>query len=245
MKIARAKCKNMRAHMENIVSDKVVDVAVGVLIREDGKMLLASRPEGKPYAGYWEFPGGKLEDGESVHQALARELSEELGVALADSTPWFVKEHRYPHAHVRLHFRRSHEFVGTPEPKEGQQCGFFAASERTPGVMLPVDLAIVNRVELPEVFEEDADTLTLSRHALQATIIRDRHYRWVGARAETLDDVLKAVAMDYDFVIVPPEAFDSLLDKGEPRIPTYVDGAPAADLAKWQARGAHGVKPVL
>lgn len=234
-----------RSSLENIVSDKVVDVAVGVLIREDGRMLLGSRPEGKPYAGYWEFPGGKLEKNETVHQALARELEEELGIALADSTPWFVKEHVYPHAHVRLHFRRSHDFVGTPVPKEGQECGFYAANERTPGLMLPVDQAIVNRVELPEVFEESSDLLTLSRNALQATIVRDRSYRWVGARAETMDDVLKAVAMDYDFVIVPPEAFDGLLVNGEPRIPTYVDGAPAADLAFWQAKGAQGVKPVM
>ena len=234
-----------RSSLENIVSDKIVDVAVGVLIREDGRMLLGSRPEGKPYAGYWEFPGGKLEKKETVHQALARELEEELGIALADSTPWFVKEHIYPHAHVRLHFRRSHDFVGTPVPKEGQECGFYAANERTPGLMLPVDQAIVNRVELPEVFEESSDLLTLSRNALQATIVRDRSYRWVGARAETMDDVLKAVAMDYDFVIVPPEAFDGLLVNGEPRIPTYVDGAPAADLAFWQAKGAHGVKPVM
>ena len=56
------------------MSDNIVEVAVGVLIREDGRMLLSSRPEGKPYAGYWEFPGGKLEKGETVHQALAREL---------------------------------------------------------------------------------------------------------------------------------------------------------------------------
>lgn len=227
------------------MSDKVVDVAVGVLIREDGRMLLGSRPAGKPYAGYWEFPGGKLEAGETVHQALARELNEELGLGLADSTPWFVKEHRYPEVHVRLHFRRSRDFVGTPDPKEGQECGFFSASERTPGLMLPVDQKIVNRVELPEVFAESDDLLTLSRNALQATIVRDRTHRWVGARAETPDDVLKAVAMDYDFVIVSPEAFDGLLDRGEPRLPTYVDGVPAADLAKWQARGAHGVKPVL
>lgn len=227
------------------MSDKIVEVAVGVLIREDGKMLLGSRPAGKPYAGYWEFPGGKLEAGETVHQALARELNEELGLGLADSTPWFVKEHRYPEVHVRLHFRRSRDFVGTPEPKEGQECGFFSSAERTPGLMLPVDQKIVNRVELPEVFTESDDLLTLSRNALQATIVRDRKHRWVGARAETLDDVLKAVAMDYDFVIVPPEAFDALLDKGEPRIPTYVDGVPAADLAKWQMKGAHGVKPVL
>lgn len=227
------------------MSDNIVEVAVGVLIREDGRTLLSSRPEGKPYAGYWEFPGGKLEKGETVHQALARELNEELGLAVSYSTPWFVKEHRYPHAHVRLHFRRSHDFAGTPVPKEGQQCGFYAADERTPGLMLPVDQVIVNRVELPEVFEESDNLLTLTREALAATVVRDRRYRWVGARAETMDEVLKCVAMDYDFVIVPPEKFESLLLNGEPRLPMYVDGAAAADLETWQAKGAHGVKPLI
>lgn len=142
--------------------DKVVDVAVGVLIREDGRVLLASRPEGKPWAGYWEFPGGKLEDGETVHQALVRELDEELGVRLADSFPWFVKEHRYEHAHVRLHFRRSRDFFGEALSKEGQDFGFYAANERTPGVLLPIDQNILNRVDLPDVWEDSTAVLTLS-----------------------------------------------------------------------------------
>ena len=86
----------------------VVDVAVGVLIREDGRFLLTSRPEGKVYAGYWEFPGGKLEAGESVEQALARELHEELGVVIepAAVTRWREQCVDYPHALVRLHFCR-------------------------------------------------------------------------------------------------------------------------------------------
>lgn len=222
---------------------KIVDVAVGVLIREDGKMLLSSRPEGKPYAGYWEFPGGKLEAGETVHEALVRELSEELGITVLDSTPWFVTEHRYEHAHVRLHFRRSKHFKGSPASLEHQRFGWFTAAERTPGLLLPVDQAIVNRVELPEVFEPNVNTLTLSPAALQATVVRDRNARWVGARAQSLDDVMKAVTMDFDFVIVSPENFDVLLVDGEARIPTYVDGAPASSLAQWQAKGAHGVKP--
>ena len=156
------------------MSQKIVEVVVGVLIREDGKMLLSSRPEGKPYAGYWEFPGGKIEAAETAEAALARELEEELGVLVKRSTPWFVMEHRYEHAHVRLHFRRSHDFTGEPTPKEGQQYGFFSAAERTPGLLLPVDLAVVNRVELPEVFEESVNQRTLSRLALQAAVVRDR-----------------------------------------------------------------------
>ena len=129
------------------MTQPVVDVAVGVLIREDGRMLLGSRPQGKPYAGYWEFPGGKMEPGETVHNALKRELDEELGITLRRSVPWFVTEHRYEHAHVRLHFRRSKDFTGEPVAKEGQEFGYFSASERTPGLLLPVDLAIVARAE--------------------------------------------------------------------------------------------------
>ena len=223
--------------------DKVVDVAVGVLIRENGKVLLSSRPAGKPYAGYWEFPGGKLEEGETVHAALARELDEELGIKLADSFPWFVMEHRYEHAHVRLHFRRSRDFVGDGVAKEGQEFGFYAANERTPGLLLPVDQAIIKRCELPDVWEDSTEILTLSENALHATVVRDRKYRFVGTRAGTLDDVLKAVAMDFDFVIVKPELFEASLKNGEPRLPTYVEGVPAADLRIWQDKGAHGVKP--
>jgi len=83
-----------------------VQVAVGVLIREDGAFLLTSRPSGKPYAGYWEFPGGKVEPGESSYQALCRELQEELGVEVKTANAWKVEVVDYPHALVRLHFFR-------------------------------------------------------------------------------------------------------------------------------------------
>ena len=147
-------------------------------------MLLSSRPEGKPYAGYWEFRAASLKRVKPfIRRSRANSMKNSVWRFLTRA--WFVKEHRYPHAHVRLHFRRSHDFAGTPVPKEGQQCGFYAADERTPGLMLPVDQVIVNRVELPEVFEESDNLLTLTREALAATVVRDRRYRWVGARAET------------------------------------------------------------
>ena len=165
--------------------DKVVDVAVGVLIREDGRVLLASRPEGKPWAGYWEFPGGKLEDGETVHQALVRELDEELGVRLADSFPWFVKEHRYEHAHVRLHFRRSRDFFGEALSKEGQDFGFYAANERTPGVLLPIDQNILNRVDLPDVWE---DSTTHEKRSAMVVILDEIEYCSSGGGKQRTDE---------------------------------------------------------
>jgi 8-oxo-dGTP diphosphatase len=102
-----------------------VDVAVGVLVERDaagreGRFLLTSRPEGKVYAGYWEFPGGKLEVGESVHDALARELHEELGITIGDSHAWQELVMDYPHARVRLHFRKVYQWSGAFEMREGQ-----------------------------------------------------------------------------------------------------------------------------
>ena len=98
-----------------------VDVAVGVLIAPDGRFLLTSRPEGKVYAGHWEFPGGKVEAGESIEAALRRELHEELGITIGAVEAWRVTLHDYPHALVRLHFCKVFEWQGAFEMREGQQ----------------------------------------------------------------------------------------------------------------------------
>ena len=109
--VENAVAKGQRTHTE---------VAVGILFREDGAMLLSTRPPGKPYAGYWEFPGGKLEQGETVVQALRREMVEELGVTIGDATVWKVTEHDYPHALVRLHWCKVFVWSGDFEMREGQ-----------------------------------------------------------------------------------------------------------------------------
>jgi 8-oxo-dGTP diphosphatase len=98
-----------------------VDVAVGVLIRPDGQFLLTSRPPGKVYAGYWEFPGGKFEPGETVEQALARELREEIGIDIGPAHAWRVELFDYAHARVRLHFCKVYEWKGVLHMHEGQQ----------------------------------------------------------------------------------------------------------------------------
>jgi 8-oxo-dGTP diphosphatase len=98
-----------------------VDVAVGVLIDGQGRFLLTSRPAGKVYAGYWEFPGGKLEPGETVEAALRRELVEELGITIGPATPWKVEIVDYPHARVRLHFCKVFAWQGDFEMREAQQ----------------------------------------------------------------------------------------------------------------------------
>jgi len=97
-----------------------VDVAVGVLIDAQGRFLMTSRPEGKVYAGYWEFPGGKLEAGESVEEALRRGLHEEIGIVIGEAHPWQVELVDYPHALVRLHFCRVYDWRGEFEMREAQ-----------------------------------------------------------------------------------------------------------------------------
>jgi 8-oxo-dGTP diphosphatase len=97
-----------------------VDVAVGVLINAQGEFLLTSRPAGKVYAGYWEFPGGKLERGETVEAALRRELIEEIGIEIGAVQPWKVEIVDYEHARVRLHFCKVHDWSGAFEMREQQ-----------------------------------------------------------------------------------------------------------------------------
>ena len=104
------------------MSDRhAIDVAVGVLIEADGRFLITSRPAGKVYAGHWEFPGGKVEAGETVEAALRRELHEELGVAIGAVQAWKTLLHDYPHALVRLHFCKVFDWRGDFEMREAQQ----------------------------------------------------------------------------------------------------------------------------
>lgn len=105
---------------EGGVDRKLVEVAVGVLVRQDGRFLLTSRPPGKVYEGCWEFPGGKLEQGETIEQALRRELKEEIGITIAASHPWKTQVMDYPHALVRLNFCKVFEWEGELHMHEGQ-----------------------------------------------------------------------------------------------------------------------------
>jgi 8-oxo-dGTP diphosphatase len=112
-----------------------VDVAVGVLIDGAGHFLLTSRPAGKVYAGFWEFPGGKLEAGETVEQALRRELHEELGIRIGPAEPWKIEQIDYAHARVRLHFCKVREWQGEFEMREGQSMAWQSLPVRVRPVL--------------------------------------------------------------------------------------------------------------
>lgn len=116
------------------VDRPVTEVAAGILLDSAGRYLLGQRPEGKPYAGYWEVPGGKIEAGESVFDALKRELQEELGIDIQESEELLVLEHDYPHAYVRLHVSIIRQWQGTPRGQEGQALSWELLTEAKPSV---------------------------------------------------------------------------------------------------------------
>jgi 8-oxo-dGTP diphosphatase len=122
-----------------------IDVAVGILMKPNGDVLLGQRPEGKPYAGYWEFPGGKVDPGETILEALKREFMEELGVSVLSAEEWCGVEHVYEHAHVRLHFFISREWTGEPKSLEGQ--AFAWQGEVSVEPLLPATIPLLQWLE--------------------------------------------------------------------------------------------------
>ena len=133
---------NQPPHAASAHAARPIDVAVGILIRPNGDVLLAQRPPGKPYAGYWEFPGGKVEPDEPILAALKREFMEELGIEVLSAEPWCGVEHVYEHAHVRLHFYLSREWRGEPKSLEGQAFAWQGALEVTP--VLPATIPLLD-----------------------------------------------------------------------------------------------------
>lgn len=163
----------------------IVHVAAAVLVARDGCVLLAQRPEGKVYAGYWEFPGGKVEAGETPRHALARELEEELGVHPLRVHPWITQSFVYPHAHVLLHFFRVLAWQGEPHGREGQAFAWCDPQRMDVAPMLPANAPVMAALRLPgeyaisnaELVGENAFLAALERRlsaGLRLVQLRDR-----------------------------------------------------------------------
>jgi len=129
-----------------------IDVAAAIVRHADGRVLLAERPPGKPWAGYWEFPGGKIESGEEPVAALARELHEELGIEVDAATPWITFVYAYPEKQVRLHFFRVQRWHGTPYGREGQCLAWEKPDTLTVGPLLPANVKVLQALNLPPLY---------------------------------------------------------------------------------------------
>ncbi len=140
----------------------IVEVAAAVILRADGAFLLARRPQGKVYAGWWEFPGGKVEEGEPAKDALSRELQEELGIEVERAWPWLTRVFTYEHATVRLNFFRVTRWSGVPHPKEGQMLAWQRLDEAMMTPMLPANAPILASLALPAEYAVSAAS-TLGR----------------------------------------------------------------------------------
>ena len=124
----------------------LINVAVAVIQKEDGRVLMAERPYGKESAGFWEFPGGKFESGESAKQAITRELYEELGIRLNVAYPWICYKHTYPDKIVKLHVYRVFTWEGTPSGWEGQRISWENPSSVTVMPLLPANKKILQTI---------------------------------------------------------------------------------------------------
>jgi 8-oxo-dGTP diphosphatase len=127
----------------------VIEVAAAVILRPDGSFLMARRPAGKLYAGYWEFPGGKIEPGEAPAAAIARELHEELGIDIGAACPWITRVFEYPHGTVHLRFFRIFDWQHEPHAREGQDIGWQTLDALVCGPMLPANAPVLASLALP------------------------------------------------------------------------------------------------
>jgi 8-oxo-dGTP diphosphatase len=129
-----------------------ISVAAAVIYDDHGRFLLAQRPAGKVYAGYWEFPGGKVDAGETAHDALCRELHEELGIEVTRAHPWITRYYKYEHAHVKLNFFRVTGWRGELHGKEGQAFAWQSIDKIDVDPMLPANAPVLRALALPKLY---------------------------------------------------------------------------------------------
>ena len=135
--------------MGDVLAAMHIHVVAGLMLDDCGRVLVARRPPGKPMAGAWEFPGGKLSAGESRLEGLSRELKEELGIDIGSARPLIRYRHRYPEFSVDLDCWRVTDWRGDPESREGQLLAWHRSEELLDVGLLPADIPVVKALTLP------------------------------------------------------------------------------------------------
>ncbi|STQ90361.1 Nudix family hydrolase [Iodobacter fluviatilis] len=218
---------------------KITHVAAGILLRADGSFLLGSRPAGKPYAGYWEFPGGKLENGESELDALKRELVEEMGISVTAATPWIVQTFDYPHASVRLSFFRISGWEGKITAHEGQEFAWQVPGQLNVSPILPANGPILRGLALPDEMAI-SNMAELGETAFLAALEKNKP-RWLILREPQLNaDQYRQLAEKVLAICKGQQTRLMLHDASELAIAIGADGVhlPARSLLKLEKRPA-------
>lgn len=177
--------------------NKIVEVSAAVLQRPDNTFLLAQRPPDKIWAGYWEFPGGKIEPGETAYDALVRELNEELGITVQTAYPWLTRIFDYPHATVRLNFFRVTKWTGELHPHEGQQFSWQHPAKVIVDPILPANAPILRALELPALYAiSNAAELGVGPFLTNLQVRLDEGLRLIQLREKNLQrDALRELAL--------------------------------------------------
>jgi 8-oxo-dGTP diphosphatase len=170
----------------------ITEVVAAVLTLPDGRVLLAQRPPGKVYAGYWEFPGGKVEPHESLQAALARELHEELGIVVGRADRWITRLFAYPHATVRLNFFRVFEWQGEPHPHEGQVFSWQLPDAVEVMPLLPANFPILKALSLPPILGiSHAESLGVDTFLARLDVALHHGLRLIQLRDKTLPEEIR------------------------------------------------------
>jgi mutator protein MutT len=179
----------------------VIHVMVGVLIDDADRVLIAQRVAGKPHAGAWEFPGGKLEQGEERLGGLARELREELGISIGLPRPLIRVSHEYPNGRVLLDVWTIRRFSGEPRGLDGQLLRWCPRRDLKDANLLPADRPIVAVLTLPEVLiEQGTDAYAIE--SLGSAAKTRTSDRLAGVLCATAADAEFAAAGGADFLVM-------------------------------------------
>lgn len=164
-----------------------IEVAVAVIHDAAGRFLLAQRPSGKAFEGYWEFPGGKVECGESAADAMRRELREELGIEVETVCPWLTRDFEYPHASVRLRCFRIYQWRGEPHGREGQRFAWQTTRGLDVAPILPANGPILRALDLPDVYGiTQAGALGVDEFKCKLTAALERGLRLIQVREKSM-----------------------------------------------------------
>ena len=135
-----------RASVVAVLNRPYIDVSAGILADENGRVLITEVVSDGPFQGMWEFPGGKIADGETAEAALIRELQEEIGIEALTLAPFMLLEHDYPDRSVRLHFFEVNKWHGEPTGIDGQKLRWIMPAEIDPGCLLPADAPVIAKL---------------------------------------------------------------------------------------------------